>query len=418
MKKTLSVFLAILMTVFSLVPAFAAEGDEAVTPDAGDETVKYEVSFQAPVELEEDAYIYVKSVDGEIQYQPDENGKYVFFDGRYMLPSNIIHPEDIPAERFSPIEYKGTIEVSEGETIAFRIMTSEKYNVYTATVLVENAVINKNAKEEYAVYVDRNLSIRVAEFDDNYEEALLRNHFNVKLTSGDGYKVKTLKHENYEVTYYGDSFRFRVHVAKGYSAAGMKVSVYRGNAVLGGFLDEEDSDMLLGVMGGTEALTSYGVDEDGCRLYEITNVTTDCKIIVSGVQEESTADIMSLLKRILRLILNFLGIEVDFLDSLTAYYTVSIDAAQADNVTYTVLRSSSDELSPKEFTVTGGDGVTIVVTKKNEAQDVRVMWTPGNETATYDTVWTTEFNAVTGEVTYSAVYNIDNITADTKIVIS
>ncbi len=415
MKKTISILLAVLMIAFTLVPAFAAEGENA---EGEESATTYNVSFQAPSSAFEGGYRYAKSINGEIQYVEDPDGEYVFFEGRYMLPSNIVHPEDVPDERFSPVEYKGTVEVEEGETVAFKVITSEKYNVYTAAVFINGMPAQLNAQDDYVVYVDRDIIIHVAEYDENGNEALLRNHFNVKLTSGDGYKVKTLKNENYEVTYYGDYFDFRVQISSGYSAAGMKVSVQRGKAVLGGFLDEEDSDMLVGIMGGTEPLTSYGVDEDGCRLYRIENITTDCRIVISGVQEESSVGIMAFLKRILRLILDFLGIKLDILDSFTAVYEVNIDASQADGITYQVIRSEEDELTPSSFKVTSGEGVTIVVTKKDPTQDVRVMWTPGNELGNYQTQWLVDYNTMTGEVTYVAVYNIDNISADTQVIIS
>lgn len=422
MKKTLSVFLALLMAFTCIYPVFAAEGDTNVPETGEGETgTKYSVTFQSPVRLEADAYMYVKTINGEMQFEEDPDGEYVFFDNRYMLPSNIYdrYHDQIPPERYSPIQYSGTVEVAEGETLTFKILTSEKYNVLTATVFVNGSPAAINAHDEYAIYVDRDLIISVAEFDEiTGEEALLRNHFQVKLTSGDGYKVKTLKGQNYEVTYYGDSFEFRVKVDKGYSAAGIKVSVQRGKTGLDGFLDEEDSDMLAGIIGKAEPLTSYGIDEDGCRLYKIENITTDCKVIVSGIQEESSVGIFAFLKRILRLLLDIFGIKLDLLDSITAYYTVTIDAAEADGVTYQVIRSTEDELAPSEFTVTSGDGITVVVTKKDPTQDVSVMWTPGNELGTYKTDWILDYNTVTGEVTYVAVYNIDNITADTTIVIA
>lgn len=422
MKKTLSVFLALLMAFTCIYPVFAAEGDTNVPETGEGETgTKYSVTFQSPVRLEADAYMYVKTINGEMQFEEDPDGEYVFFDNRYMLPSNIYdrYHDQIPPERYSPVQYSGTVEVAEGETLTFKILTSEKYNVLTATVFVNGSPAAINAHDEYAIYVDRDLIISVAEFDETTgAEALLRNHFNVKLTSGDGYKVKTLKGQNYEVTYYGDSFEFRVKVDKGYSAAGIKVSVQRGKTGLDGFLDEEDSDMLAGIIGKAEPLTSYGIDEDGCRLYKIENITTDCKVIVSGIQEESSVGIFAFLKRILRLLLDIFGIKLDLLDSITAYYTVTIDAAEADGVTYQVIRSTEDELAPSEFTVTSGDGITVVVTKKDPTQDVLVMWTPGNELGTYKTDWILDYNTVTGEVTYVAVYNIDNITADTTIVIS
>ena len=416
MKKALSIVLAVLMAVSCLVPAFAAEGDPTA-PDSGESAVKHTVTFVQPSSEFEGGYMFVHSIDGEIQFQPDPDGEYVFFDNRYMLPSNIVHEEDVPDERFSPIQYTGDIEVAEGETVAFRVMTSEKYNVLTAAVFVNGQNAYTNAKEEYTVYVDRDLVINIAEYDENGQPALLRNHFKVKLTSGDGYKVKTLKGQNYSVVYYGDEFYFRVYVSDDYSASGMKVHVQRGKSVLNDYVGDE-FDAIGNLMGANEQLTSYGIDEDGCRLYKIENITTDCKIIVSGVQEKGTEGIMAFLKRILRLILNLFGIELDILDSVTAYYTVTIDAATADGVTYEVVRSSSDELAPKEFNVTSGEGVSIIVTKKDPDQHVSVKWIPGNEFATYQTNWVLNYNTITGEVTYSAVYNIDNISADTQIVIS
>lgn len=412
MKKTLSVFLAALMMLFCLVPGFAAEGENATG-------TKHHVTFVPPDTqyVDEDAFIFAKTVSGEIQYQPDPEGDYVFFDNRYMLPSNIINPEDVPEERFSPVEWDMNNEIAAGETIAFKVITSEKYNVHTAAVFINGEPAYANAQDEYAVYVDGDITIDVAEIDENGQEALLRNHFNVKLTSGDGYKVMTRKGDNYQVVYYGGDFYFRVKILSGYTASGIKVSVFRGNSVLGGFLDEEDGDMLLGVMGGTEALTSYGIDEDGCRLYKIENITTDCRILVSGVQEESSAGIMAFFKRIIKLLLDIFGIKLDILDSFIATYTVNIDSAESDGVTYEVLRSSSDELAPNEFMVSAGDGVTIVVRKQSLDQNVTVMWTPGNEFGTYATDWVVDYDTMTGEVSYVAVYNIDNISADTQIVI-
>lgn len=412
MKKTLSVFLAALMMLFCLVPGFAAEGEE----ETGTTHI---VTFVPPDTqyVDEDAYIFVKTINGEIQYQPDPEGDYVFFDNRYMLPSNIIHEEDVPDERFSPVEWDMNNEIAEGETIAFKVLTSEKYNVFTAAVFINGAPASVNAQDEYAVYVDADLTIDVAEIDENGQEALLKNHFNVKMTSGDGYKVMTRKGDNYQVVYYGGEFYFRVKILSGYTASGIKVSVSRGTNIFGGFLEEEDTDMLLGIMGGTEELTSYGIDEDGCRLYKIENITTDCKIIVSGVQEESSAGIMAFFKRIIKLLLDIFGIKLDILDSLVATYTVNIDSAEADGVTYEVIRSSDDEVTPDEFMVSAGDGITIVVRKQDFDQDVTVMWTPGNDLGTYETNWVVDYNTITGEVSYVAVYNIDNISADTQIVI-
>ncbi len=424
MKKILSVFLAVLLTLMCAAPAFAADdeasGETTDTENNTETAVTYALTFTAPSPEFEGGYIFVKTVDGVIQYEEDPDGEYVFFDNRYMLPSNVMpnYQDQIPPERYSPIEWDAYNEIAEGETVAFKVVTSEKYNVYTAAVFINGVPAQLNAQDEYTAYVDRDLSVSVAEYDENGQPALLRNHFNVQLTSGDGYKVKTLKNENYNVVYYGDGFNFRVKVSSGYSAAGIKVTVQRGqNNDLSEFIGE-DLSFVGDLMGTNEVLTSYGVDEDGCRLYRIENITTDCKINVSGIQEEDSVGIMAMFKRILRLILDFLGIKIDLLDSITAYHTITIDASEADGVTYNVIRSTDEELTPSEFTVTSGDGITIVVTKKSLDQDVKVIWTPGNELGTYQTNWVIDYNTFTGEATYSAVYNIDNITADTKIIIS
>jgi hypothetical protein len=410
MKKAISVFLSILCVFMTLAPAFAAETDGA---DAGNtENQKFSVTFTAPSKDFEGGYMFVKTVDGEIQYIPDPEGEYVFFNGRYMLPSNIIDPEEVPEERFSIVQWDEFNEVAEGETISFKVVTSEKYNVLTAAVFVNGSLATQNVQDEYSVYVDRDISINVG------EPSLLRNHFNVKLTSGDEYKVLTLKDEYYHVSYYGDSFRFRVKVKSGYSAAGMKVMVQRGPGILNGLLDDGDLDSITGLIGGAETLTSYGVDEDGCRLYQIDNITTDCKVIVSGIQEEGNVGLMAMFKRIIRLILDFLGIKLDILEDITAYYNIKIDGAQApDGVSYQVIRSTTTDPAPSEFTVGGGDGISIIVTKQSLDQEVRVMWNPGNEMGTYQTEWIPSYDHLTGKTSYSAIYNVDNITADTVVTI-
>lgn len=416
MKKAISIILSILCVFMTLTPAFAAEGDVAATVNTEAQT--FNVTFTAPSKDFEGGYMFVKTVDGEIQYVPDENGEYVFYKGRYMLPSNIIDQTEVPEERFSIVQWADFNEIPEGETVAFKVVTSEKYNVLTAAVFINGSPVKQNAQDEYTVYVDRDINIYVGEYDENGQPALLRNHFNVKLTSGDEYKVLTLKDEYYHVSYYGDSFRFRVRVKSGYSAAGMKVMVQRGPGILNGLLDEEDLDSFAGILGTAETLTSYGVDEDGCRLYEIQNITTDCRIIVDGIQEEGNLGLLAMFKRIIRLILDFLGIQLDFLEDITAYFNVKIDGAQVpDGVTYQVIRSTTTDATPSEFTVGSGDGVTIIVTKTSADQNVTVMWTPGNEFGTYETAWIPSYDHITGKTIYSAVYNIDNISADTTVTI-
>lgn len=417
MKKTISVILSVLFVFMSLVPAFAAEGDTAAAEETG---VKFNVTFTAPSAEFAGGYMFVKTVDGVVQYKEDPDGEYCFYDNRYMLPSNVMpdYQDQIPPERYSPVIWAEFNEIAEGETVSFRVITSEKYNVLTAAVFINGTPATKNSVDEYTVYVDRDINIYVGEYDENGQPALLRNHFNVKLTSGDEYKVLTLKNENYRVTYYGDSFSFRVRVNSGYSAAGMKVMVQRGPGILNGMLDEEDLDSFAGILGTAETLTSYGVDEDGCRLYTVENITTDCRIIVSGIQEEGNVGLMAMFKRIIRLILDFLGIKLDFLESITTIYNVKVDGAQApDGVTYQIIRSTTDEVTPSEFSVSGGDGITIIVTKQSLDTDVKVMWNPGNETGTYQTEWMPSYDHITGKTSYSAVYNVDNISADTVVTI-
>ncbi len=424
MKKAISIFLSILCVFMTLVPAFAAEGDTEGTEgnEGTEEVIYHNVTFTPPTPGGEydNAYIYVKSINGVPQFVPDENGLYCIYKNMYIRYDELIseYQEEVTEERFSPVLWEGTVKVADGDTISFKVVTSKKYNASTAVVRVNEVPVSRNAQDEYAIAVNGDINIRVVEKAGS-EEILLRNHYNVKLTSGDGYKVLTLKDEYYHVSYYGDYFDFRVKVLSGYSAAGIKVSVQRGPGILSGLLDEEDMDSITGLIGGAETLTSYGVDADGCRLYRIENITDDCRIIVSGVQEESSVGIMAIFKRIIRLILDFLGIKLDFVDSLTAYHTVTIDGAQApDGVTYKVIRSTSDDVTPSEFNVTGGDGISLVVTKKSLNQTVNVFWTPGNEVGVYQTEWKPAYNNITGETTYSAVFNIDNISADTTVVIS
>lgn len=421
MKKLISILLSILCVFMSLAPAFAADEVNNGT-DGAEEVVYHNVEFvAAPTTGDyENAYIYVKTINGVPQFVPDENGIYCAFKGTYAIYDELMpqYQEKVTDERFSPVLWQGVNQVAEGETVSFKVITSTKFNVLTVSLRINGVPVSLNAQDEYAVSVQDDLRISVVEEVDG-QPVLLRNHYNVKLTSDEGYKLLTLKNDNYRVIYYGDSFDFRLKVLSGYTAAGATVSVQRGPGILEGLLEEEDSDMILGIIGGSETLTSYGVDEDGCRLYRIDNITSDCKIIVSGIDEEANAGIMAMFKRIIRFILNIFGIEIGFLDSLTAYYNVTIDGAQApDGVTYQVIRSTSDDITPDEFNVGSGDGVTVIVTKKSMDQVVNVTWTPGNELGTYKTDWKGSYNKMTGETTYSAVYNIDNITADTVISIT
>ena len=425
MKKILSIFLAVLMTVMCIVPSFAEEAIPANGEPDGDTTDKilHEVVFTPPSANFKDGYVFAKTEDGEPVFEPDPDGEYCFYNGRYMLPENV-WPEfryEISDDRFSPVIWEAgvTYYIEDGETLAFKVLTSEKYNVLTATVVISGNFVSDNANDEYAVKVYSDLNIRVAEYDDKGEEALLRNYFMMKLTSGDGYAVMPARDENYHVVYYGDDYRFRVEVLEGYSASGIEVSVQRGGGLFEGLLEEEDLEMINGIIGEKEILTAEGIDEDGYRIYRVKNITSDCIINVDNVKEASTVGLMTLLKRIVRLILDFLNIKLDILDSFISYNTVTVDNIAADNgVSYKVLRSTSEKFSPTEFTVTNGDGISIIVTKQSLDQEVVVSWTPGNENGkAYTTHWNPEYDPMTDETTYSAIYNIDNITADMSVVI-
>ncbi len=421
MKKTLSILLAVLISLMSLVPAFATEAEVEGSEETTEPAVLHTITFYGPSTEFQGGYKFVKTLNGEIEFREDPAGEYCIYEEEFYIYDNLIpaYQEKASAERYTPVEWDPVTEVAEGETVSFKVMTSEKYNVLTAIVLVNGEAAKLNAYDEYTVYVDRDISVSLMERNANGDEVLSRNYYNVKLTNGDGYKTMTLKNDNYRVVYYGDYFEFRVKILSGYSAAGIKVSVQRGPGVLDGLLEEEDSDLIAGLIGDNEVLTSYGVDEDGCRLYRIENITSDCKIIVDGLQEEGNVGIMAMLKRIIRLILDFLGIKLDILESFTAYYNIKLDASElADGVTYEIVRSTNEDYIPSEFTVTGGDGISIIIRKDSPDTEVNVMWNPGNELGNYQTEWLAKLDTLTGQVYYYAVYNIDNITADTTIVLS
>ena len=116
--------------------------------------------------------------------------------------------------------------------------------------------------------MDRNLNIEVK------ESVLETNHYNVVLTSGQGYSLKMLQGENYRVVYYGGDFKFRVKLVSGYSDADMSVTVVRGSSALSQFLGD-DADLLSRIDGSSETLVSDGVDSEGCRTYTIKNITSN-----------------------------------------------------------------------------------------------------------------------------------------------
>ena len=455
MKKTLSIILAVLMAFTGLAPAFAAE-TEYIKPTAriaNTYTVKFEApsienGFRHPFVLEEgdeelyrlsaefltkygfekdgyvDEYFYYKTVNGQIAFEEDPNGKFCYVNNTYMPPENILpdYQDQIPPERYSPVFWEPGKEytVNAGEVVGCIVGTSEKYNPGTVTMFINGSPATKNSNGEFAAIADRDLTFAVQERDANGEEALLRSHFNVKLASDEGYRVETLKSENYQVTYYGDSFDFRVRILPGYAASGIKVTVQRRTMSLGlgDFLEEEDMEMLEDLIGEKEQLFSYGVDEDGCRLYRIYNITSDCTISVDGVKEESSIGLMAMLKRLLRLICNLLGIEIGLVDSMVTMLNVTVeDRDMPEGVAYEFVTPTESIDDKSVAMVTSGDTVTLVVRKASPDIDVNVSWGPDNVGGTYRTQWLPEYSAITGKITYTAVYNIDNIIADTTVTI-
>ncbi len=406
MKKALSVFLAIFMIVVSCTPVFATG-------------TSCQVNFVNTVGGSDwyHGYAFVNSVDGEIQYVPDDNGIYVYYakGGKFTTWDNLFDynkPEN--PVWYSPQVLVKTV-VHEGEELKFQLWSME-YNLATAFVSANGKQLIPDANGEYTLTVTENTVIEIVEKDENGSATLLKNHYEIQLASGDGFKCKPQQNANYKYVYYGDDFYFRVKIDEGYTGSGMSVSVLRGYDVLAEYL-EEDADLILDVLKKTEPLTSYGVDSEGYRLYKITDITSDCRIVVSGVEEEEEdGGIMGLLMRILRLILNFFGIEIDILDDLTAYYNVGI-VNNNENVAYEVYLGSEDYTEKGAFTVSNGQGVVVKLTKASLEEDVTITWNPTNLDASYESPWYAEYDE-NGKVVYTAVYYIDNIETDTNIVIS
>lgn len=413
MKKVLSVFLAAIIMISCVAPAFAADS--------------VNVTFVAPssqLEVDDDgtpAYTFVKSDNGNVEFKEDDNGAYVYYEkySTYILPENIVNNDDREAaeswQRYSlvPIE-SGSFE--NGTVICFQVITNKIYNQASVAVFVNGEEIQANTNDEYTVIADSDLTVKVAEFNDNNEQVLLKNHYTVSWSMGDGYRIRTLENENYKVVYYGGDFYFRVKTLSGYSSSGMTVSVLR-NADQYDTLEEMGS--ALAAIGKTEQLTSYKQDGDGYRYYKISNITSNCKVYVNGVREEKSASILATLKRILRMILNIFGLgdKIPSLNDKIADHTVEVDTTAAAGITYSVTCAGANNVSSGKFLVLDGDTATIVV-KAPEKNGATVMWTPGNETGTsYEVEWIAAYDYLNGETYYEAVYNVENITADTVITI-
>ncbi|MBQ6421509.1 MAG: hypothetical protein IJK02_10585 [Clostridia bacterium] len=406
MKKALSVFLSILMVGFMFVPAFAAGATQTVT-------------FTPPsADIEADAYVFAKTVNGQVTYHRDDNGSYIYYEETFMPLDNIFERfQSNFTEFYSPDTYTGSVQIEKGKVLTFKVMTSEKYNAATASVYINGTPATMNSQGEYSVLVDKNLTVSVREKDTAGNALLLRNFFNVKLTSGEGYSCRPLKGENYGVTYYGDDFRFRIKIGSGYSTSTMKVMVQRGANTLGEFLGE-DADMLTSVMIDRnpslgEVLTPDGVDADGCQTYTVKNVTQDCKIIVSGVRTQKSSQILYFLKRILKFILDALGIEATFLGSMTNYYKINVsDTATVEHETI-MMTGTDDEFFMEEFNAMAGESINITLKSYDKSvmsQDrIKVSWDPGNTNGEYVSNWKASFEKYTGRVIYTATYQITNV---------
>lgn len=521
MKKTLSVFLAMLMLALTLVPAFAADGKSTVTfigPDTSyldadaysfckaDELNGYEFVVTDPTQaqfvnnsafvlpsyftgatksslggtkyainkstgayvpdeengtyyllngafpltdLTDDGITFLMAADlkGEVVFYvdgaPTEIGEYLFNSGKYMPLTDILFQQDkvtiwkrVITEAdyhfYAPVFFdNGTAyEYDNGSTLVFNVMTNKKYDASTAVVTVNGEILPRNQNGVFAVAADRDLVIRVVEKDENNQDILLRNHYKMTLTSGNGYSVKPLKGENNKLVYYGDDYKFRVKITSGFSGDGMKVMAVRGSNDLAELLgDDSEFDLLytLNLDGKSEQLSSDGVDEDGYRVFTVKNITTDCKIVVSGVKEESKVGILAMLKRILRAILHIFGITI--LDDMLTAYDVRVDAntpaAYAAGVEVTAYFSGKSVNNPMyvdpsnqaPISVLKGDSVTLELTKKSESQSVTVNWT-GKPANYQEPQWVAHYNRYTAVTTWTATYFIDNIQGETTISVS
>ena len=417
MKKAISVALAVLMTALLFIPVFAAGYTVTfVGPSAA-----YQNETDNDGEPLGDAYCFVKPADPNDEsagmlFEEDENGEYVYYDNRYMTLDNIYEQywDRVPPERYSPVTYAATESFSSGDVLVFFVNTSKKYNAATVTVMANDVKLTPASSGAYRVTVNKNLTIKVLETSASGGAALERNHYNVKMISGDGYNVKPVIGEAYHYTYFGDDFNFRIKIKKDYSASGMKVCVVRNVD-----LDHDelgDFDSLGNIIGRNEELKSTGVDADGCRTYTLKNVTSDCKIIVSGVREEKKADVLNWIKRIIRMILQFFGVEIEELDGILNECNVTINN-NAPGVICKVLTTVETATSDNSFTITGGSGISFQLSKTDPNQTVNVTWTGMNDTG-YKPTWSGKVDPETNQIVYTAIYNVDNIREDTVITIS
>ena len=136
-------------------------------------------------------------------------------------------------------------------------------------------------------------------------------------------------------------------------------------------------------------------------------------------------------KRILRLLLGMLGINLDGLlgedNNPLAAYTVTLDPqVSAIGVSYKTNPEFkyNSETGRYEVEVLNGECITIVVTKTTENQPAKVTWqyTDANgELVTvnnYAVNWESFYDFSTQKTTWSAVWYVDSICANTDITIT
>ena len=445
MKKLLCILLSMLLVAFACLPAAAAELNVSTLPAADladDGDGEYTVTFIQPSDWQDengeyyykDGYSFAISRDGDYEYIPDtrtdksDEWKYendYLYDAendRYVLAKDVYDyyfPEN--PEYFTVKEMDPVITCAAGEIVTFKVRTSPKFNRSTVVVRANGDNVSPNVKGEYSVYVNQDMTINVVERNKDDAEVLLRNHYFVYLPKGeDGeYRCRTLENTNYKVVYYGDSFDFRLVLGKDAVVNNLSVSVTRGTDTLSEELGFDPGAVLgqLGI-GDMETIPSYGTDATGSRLYRVDNVTTDIHINVSGVKTKESSDTLNLILRILRMILNLLGINLPFLQDMNVTHNVTINV-NSNNLDYSVLEGATpDENAGNVYAVGDGDNLTLVVYKYDILQDVVVTWTPGNEVGgSYSSEWMDGYDQNAEKAYFYAIYNIDNITENTVVTV-
>lgn len=444
MKKAMCVLLSLLLFAAVSAPAMASEpvaaaSEPTILPyaapivgldDLSDGT--FTVTFIQPSAEYEEGYAFTVSENGNYRFvletehlddsqwlynncylYDEQNDRYVLantvFD--YYFPNNPVY--------YTPEKLPETMVLPENTILPFKVATSPKYNLATAIVRANGENLSLNSQKEYTLLVDRDITVRLLERNEYGEEVLLRNYFFVYLPKGEEgeYRCRTLDNTNYKVVFYGDSFDFRLLVDKNSVVSGLTVSVQRGASGLSDELGFDPASYLAQIgIGNLEVLTSYGTDASGARLYRIENIKTNITINVAGVKTQDSSDLMDMLMRILRLICNFFGINLPFLQDRNITHQVMIhNDSGAVNVAY-LQGSSVSDLGSTVVSVGNKDNFSLIVYKYSENQNVSVRWTPGNDLGgNYAAVWTPIYDANTDSTYYSAIFNIDNITADTDV---